>query len=673
MSRYADKGTKARRERERDPGGRRSRPSGIRSSWIALPPILALVLLQLPILGLGYYWDDFYFLTFRGQGGLLLPDPHFFRPIPLGLYFQLLRVADPVRGTVAHLLNLALLAGAVLILVNLVSRLAGPRAGLFAGFVFAGYAHVSALAAWISTSTDLLAILFVAAAFFLRHRGNDLGALACATAGLLSKESAITAFPVLILWDWLVGRPKKRPWIRLAGYTAIAAAWALVHPGIHGLLEHGLQRGSAAYVGVGHSDLWGTHLLRYLMTLLNLPPPGLHTEWLEDRVVYAIVAWCIALAGWLVLDRRLPAGPCASIRRIALLSASFWVPAVLMPTILVRHWAPYLACLPALGISILLGTLLARQPRFVALGILAIFLILGARSRGLRGEREPILSEPLMVEASEAARTVRANFRTVFPSFPEGSQVAASVATSGLRGIQGALFEGQALSLWYRDPTLRTVRIMNRAPDASPEYLVRVTDDLDVIAIDPLSGNVRTSASRAPGLAEIDPPLGAYARAVAAESDTDRAVGIMTSLSRIESRESGDLVARNDRIIASMLLAAGREREADSILAVTRSFPREVSRDAVLRILANPSPSETLDMAAFEAFGLSASDPETLRWMARQLWNVGARAQASWLAGKLGQLVPGDPEAGSILEDAAERGIQPSRRIFLKPEEGTGD
>ena len=636
---------------------------------LALPPILVLALLQLPVLGLGYFWDDFYFLTFRGEGGLILPDPHFFRPIPLGVYFKFLRFVDSSAGTVAHLLNLALLSTAVLLLVKLVSRLASPRAGLLAGLVFAGYAHVSGLVAWISTCTDLLAILFVVAAFYLRHRGNDLGALACATAGLLSKESAITAFPVLVLWDLLVGRPRHRFWPRLAVYGIVAAAWAFVHPGIHGLLEQGPQRGSAAYVGVRQPELWGPYFLRYVMTLWNVPPLGLSSEWLDDRLVYAIIAWVTATVAILALDRQLPAGGSATeIRRIALLTAAFWIPAVLMPTILVRHWAPYLACLPALGVAIFLGTLLAQQPRLVTIGILAAFLILGARSRGIRGEREAVLSEPLMVEASEAVRTVRGNFETVFPSFPKGSQVAASVATSGLRGIQGALFEGQALSLWYRDPALRTVRIMDRAPDVSPEILIRVTDDLDVIAIDPLTGGVRSSAGRKPALAELDPPLGAYARSVAAGGDTDRAVRVLRGLSRIESQVSPDLVARNDRIIASMLLAAGREREADSILAVTRSFPPEVSRDIVLRFLANPSPSERLDMASFEAFGLSASDPETLRSIARELWKAGARAQAAWLAGKLEQLVPGDAEARTIVENAAKLGIQPSRRISFRPQ-----
>ena len=637
--------------------------------WPWAIPVAVLVVLNLPVLGLGYFWDDFYFLTFRGQGGLLLPDPHFFRPIPLGLYFKLLRVVDPASGAIAHVLNLALLSAAVVALVSLVSRLSGPRAGLLAGVLFAAYGHVSGLVAWTSLCTDLLAILFVALAFLLRHRGNDLGALACATAALLSKESAITAFPVLVLWDWMVGRAPKRPWLQWGAYIAVAAAWVFVHPGIHGLLKHDLQRGSAAYVGLGQAD-WSGHLLGYFATLANLTPPGMRVTWLEDRLFYAILACIVAVLGFLLADRRLAAGPRPTLWRVALLSASFWVPAVVMPAIMVRHWAPYLACIPALGVAIVLGTLVSRQPRLVVLAILTVFLILGARSRGIRAERESVLSEPLMVEASEATRAVRRNFREVFPTLPKGSQVVASVATTGLRGIQGALFEGQALSLWYGDPSLRTVRIMERAPGAPAEHLVRVTDDLDVLAIDPLTSRARTSASRSARLADLDPPIGSYARAVAASGDTDRAVEILRGLSRLESEESGDLVARNDRIIASMLRVAGRGREADSILAVTQAFPEDVSRGVVVRILANPSPSEKLDLAAFEAFGLSASDPGTMRLVVRDLWNGGAGAQAAWFARKLEEVAPDDPEAASILRQAAEAGIEPRRSHRVGAVEG---
>jgi hypothetical protein len=658
------------RDRRREPGGHDSRTSGTRTlhRWAALLPILALAALTFPTLTLGYYWDDFYFLTFKGHGdpwAFLLPDPEadFYRPIPLGLYFKFLRLVDPSSGLLAHGLSLALLAGAVILLVKLVSELSGPRAGMFAGLVFAAYGQVASLVAWVSCCQDLLAILFIIAAFLLRHRGRNLAALGCATAALLSKEPAITAFPVLILWDWLVGRPVKRLWLPVSAYTAIAGVWALVHPGIHRLVAHGFQSGSTQYVGVEHSERWGQHLLRYLMTLLNLPPLGLVSSWLDGRALYGLLCLAMVAAGLFYVDRFRRFDRSQPLGRVALLSALFLVPAVLMPTILVRHWAPYFACIPAVGGAILLGAALARPPTFLAVGVMALFVLLGARSRGVRGEGEWILSEPLMVESSQAVTQVRANFRRLFPTLPRESQVLASIVTRGLRGIQGALIDGQALSLWYRDPTLRTVRIMDRRPDAGPERLVRVTDDLDVIAFDLSNGQIRTTAPVAPGLAEIDPTIKSYARAVAAGGETDRAIRVMRGLTRMET---GNLATYDDRLIASMLIAAGRRQEADSILAATPPFPREVALGLVVRLLANPSPSERLDLAAFEAFGLSASDPQAIRWVMNQLWKSGSMAQAAWYARQVQSLTPEDPESASVLKKATEMGILPSRRAAFQ-------
>src|SRR5438093_5947217 len=86
--------------------------------WTVLVPVLITFVLNLPSLGLGYFWDDFYFLSSQGQGvsrNYLLPDPHtaFYRPLSQGVYFALLRFADPTSGILGHVLNLAVLAGTV--------------------------------------------------------------------------------------------------------------------------------------------------------------------------------------------------------------------------------------------------------------------------------------------------------------------------------------------------------------------------------------------------------------------------------------------------------------------------------------------------------------------------------------------------------------------------------
>jgi hypothetical protein len=81
----------------------------------------------------------------------------------------------------------------------------------------------------------------------------------------------------------------------------------------------------------------------------------------------------------------------------------------------------------------------------------------------------------------------------------------------------------------------------------------------------------------------------------------------------------------------------------------------------VRRLLAEASSSEELDLAAFEAFGLYGEDPETVRWVMREFQREGASGQAAWWAAKLDHLVPGDPEASAVTNQAARAGVTPSR------------
>jgi len=633
--------------------------------WAVLLPVSLVVVLNIPSLVLGYFWDDFYFLSSRGQGGFrnyLLPDAHtaFYRPIPQGIYFGLLRLVDPTSGALGHVVNLCALAGAVALLVALVSRLGGPRAGLYSGIVFATFGHVPSLVAWISCSQDLFAIALVIAAFYLRHQGKDPWALVCATAAVLCKEPAVAAFPVLVAWDWIVGRPPSHSRFQVVAYSAVLLLWVLIHPGLHLLAGRGFQTGATSYVGLEHPERWGRYLVRYIATLLNLPPPGLLVTWWEDRARYGYAALAILVAGLLYMDRR-PRPDRSSnlpLSRVAVIAALFGIPTLLMPTLLIRHWAPYFACIPALGFAIFLGPLVARAGRGPALIALSVFLLLGVWSRGVHAAQEPVWSEPVFVQAARAVDLVRTNFKKVFPTFPKGSEIVASVGTTGARGIHSTLIDAQALSVWYRDPTLTTVTTLNRYPGAPAEYLVRVTTDLEVISIDPDTHRVRASTPQAPDLSEIDRPLNNYARAVAAKGDTDRAIRIIQGLASIEP---GALGIYDRHIIVIFLLAAGRQHEADSILAETPPFAREDALVLVKRLLGEATPSDRLDAATFKTFGLSSTDPATIRWMMLEFQKDGSWAQAAWYAVKLQQLAPGDSESADIIRTAAKMGINPRR------------
>jgi len=656
------------RRRSRQPrlGDRRPAPPASSSFlWASLFPALVAIFLCVPCLRLGYLWDDYYFLTFREHGdyrAYLLPDPQaaFYRPVTQGLYFLLLRFADPTNGTLGHVLNLAALAGVVFLLALLVSQLSGPRAGLISGLVLASYGLAPGLVAWVSCSQDLLAAAFVLAAFLLRHQGKDIAALACATAAVLCKEPAIAAFPVLILWDRLVGRPASRPWFQIIGYAIVTLVWALIHPGVHLLASRGFQSGAAGYVGIEHPERWGRYLLRYVMTLVNLPPPGFSGSWWDDRVKHGLAALAILVVGFLIFDRSRPHHPSKlmPLARVAGIATLVGIPTLLMPTILIRHWAPYFAFIPAVALAMLLGPLVAKRPTPVVLTSLAVFLLLGIRYRGIATEQEPVWTERVFAEAASAVGVVRANFHTLFPSFPRGSQVVVSVSSTGIRGIHSTLIDGQALRVWYRDPTIQTVTTLGRRPGAPVEYLARVTSDLDVISIDPDTHRIRSTTPYAPVLDEIGRPIVNYARAVAASGDTDRAVRIMEDLAQVVPVDAANY---SHRISAMFLLAAGRRQKAVAILAAATAISREEALLNVKRLLGEASHSEALDEAAFEAFGLSSTDPDAIRWIMREFQGDGALAQAAWYAQRITRLVSGDTESTDLIRATERMGLKPRR------------
>ena len=96
-------------------------------------------------------------------------------------------------------------------------------------------------------------------------------------------------------------------------------------------------------------------------------------------------------------------------------------------------------------------------------------------------------------------------------------------------------------------------------------------------------------------------------------------------------------------------------------MAITPSFSRADALEIVRRLLGEATSNERLDDAAFEAFGLSSSDPETVRWLMRAFRNDGSLAQAAWYAERLQELRPGDPESASLLSETARAGLKPKR------------
>jgi hypothetical protein len=619
----------------------------------SLFPALTGALLAAPRLGLGYFWDDYHFLTSRGTNNpltYLLPnesDPYY-RPIPEGLYAQFLRLVDPHTGVVGHGVNLALFALAIALLVRLVTKLAGRRTGVVAGFAFAVTGAVPSLVAWVSGSHDLFAIVFLLAAMLLRDAGRIFPSLAMAACALLSKESAVAIFPVLVFWDSLTGRRPARLARDLLAYGSLIVAWAAIHPGVRTLLAHGLQSGATGYVGLEYPERWGFYFTRYVATLWNIPVTGISTPWPADLTPWAAAALVVLVVGVALGGGRAAPGepaPHLSTRRLLIVGGLLAIPPLLLPTFLVRPWVPYLATPSALGASLLLATGLSRARPKVAGAVIAVFLVLGVWFRGVSIPNELVWSEPVLVDASKAIHRVEHNFRTLRPLISKGSQVLVSVASTGQRGVNATLLGGQALSLWYDDPALKTERPELRKAGFKGDLLFRVTTGLNVVEIEPDLCLYRSTAVSV-DVSDIGRPISTYARGVAASGDVERSIRILEKLAQLDE----DYLRSYDlRLAAMAAIWVGDQNETRRLMAAADSLPREPALDLMAKVFGEPTARADLDSCAFQAFNVSPDDPEALRHLMRLFRDQGYSTQAEHFAGRLRRLSPGDPEADRVL------------------------
>lgn len=96
-------------------------------------------------------------------------------------------------------------------------------------------------------------------------------------------------------------------------------------------------------------------------------------------------------------------------------------------------------------------------------------------------------------------------------------------------------------------------------------------------------------------------------------------------------------------------LMKGDRTRAAGILADAPVIPREFALYAVSKILAEPTMRADLDGRAYEAFGLSSSDPEALRYLMRVFYGSLFVPQTVRLARRLQEVAPGDSESAAIL------------------------
>jgi hypothetical protein len=594
-----------------------------------LLPVALVLLLCIPCISLGFFWDDYYYLT-RGQTDAmtyLLPQAGAmsYRPIPEGLYFLGLLALSPLTRNAGHVFNLILIGASVFLLVRLVSRLSSPRAGIFSGIVLATIAPLPTVVAWTSCAPEAFALFFLLAALNLRHTGHNGAAFAGAALALFSKESALLLFPVLIFWDWLVGRKPQWLALNLILYGGLALVWTMVHPGFRSLMGHDFQSGGTGYLGLEQPQHWVRYFVQYVATALNLPITGLRTSWPEEIAPFGTTALLVAVTWfWATRHSRLQKAtmgnlPLNRAARLALLMA---IPLLVLPSVMVRRWNPYFVCLPAIGIALLAGILLARASVRLAVILLAAYITLGVWSRGMEVPGGLVFTEQDCFKASKAAKVVEYGFRGQCPSLPVGSQALVAVTSTGMLGIYGTLIDGQALRIWYGDRQLATRLAERRRPGTRADHLFRVHYNLGVAEIEPAhhppfpSPGYEYSNVGYEHWMDERRTIRCYARGLAASGETDRAVDILKGISVTDPGELGDY---DLRLAAMALLAERRDAEALRLLDGVTVFPKRIALDIIAKLLVEPTESAKLDSCAFEAFGVSRTDPEAIQYLKAKL------------------------------------------------------
>lgn len=618
-----------------------------RAGLFLLPAAVA-VLLCLPGYSFPFLFDDYDFLDrsrlFRVAH--LLPDPQviFYRPISRDLYFGLLSWIAPGKPLAGHALNALFLAGIVVLGSDIASRLMSRRAGLITGLIIGSFGQFPVLVAWVSGVQDLLAIVLGLLAIDLQIRGRGAAALTVFTCAILSKETAVAMAPAFVL----VRCRDKRARILSASIPVgiVLVAWALIHPGVHVLLQRGGATSQRYYIGLAKNDQRWTSLLKSIPILLNLPL-RIPTDWPRGIFLGATLAVLPFAIGLRFLNRepgtsteREPSRTLAWAVCIGLLLA---IPPLIITCLLVKVWAQYYACFSVIGIAIACGSWGSVLPRGRVICFVAAFFILGIWSRGVEFKAGALTEEGLS-RAAVALPKVEENFKRLVPLIPPNSVVCVTTVATGSQSVYSHIYHFQALRVWYWEPTIQTVRPELRVASSGPEYLFVIQSNLNVFQVDPKTLEVRSTSANVDEQAYRSVIL-SYAIGLAQTGEVDRAVQIL--LARDPPNSPNQII--NRRIAAMLLLSRGDVSAAASLLKGLPELPPAQAFEDVGLLLTVPTRVTHLDEYALEAFGFSPNDPVILHPLLKALLSLGYNDVSRRLADRLLRIRPDDPEAKAAI------------------------
>ena len=177
----------------------------------------------------GFVSDDELYITRNAQVVdpslhlLFSPNPvsNVFRPVTFATFALNWKLGGP-NPVGYHLLNLLLHAGATWLLYILLLELIGSTPegktiALVAVLLYAVHPIHTEAVAWAVGRAELLAAGFLFAGWILHLRDRPYASLACFALAMLSKESAVAFFPLVLLGDYAIGKWKPRLQYALEG------------------------------------------------------------------------------------------------------------------------------------------------------------------------------------------------------------------------------------------------------------------------------------------------------------------------------------------------------------------------------------------------------------------------------------------------------------------------
>jgi len=624
------------------------------AAW--LPALLSL-LLAIPCFRFTLLFDDFDFLA-RGRHftvSQLLPDPGstFYRPLSRELYFALLSRLDAAHYSLGHAINAAVIALTVLLMVRFASRLAGDRAGLHAGLFLALLAPVPFLVGWISGIQDVLALAFLMAAFNCRLSGRDRWAIAFSALALLSKETSICLFPAIAAMPSVLDRDHARTKRSLAAYLALALAWAGVNPRVLSLIAHGAATGSGGYVGLDNPGGL-ENLRRMAFATMNVPEridAIQRTPDLERILPVALAVLLVALwAGYRKVRhepgtrdsrRTRTSRPPSRVILLGVLMAA--VPA-LATALSVKHWAPYYACIPALGVSLVAALALSRLGVRVAAALVVLFLAMGVLCResddgGRFGQCERAWSA-----FSSDMTAVERGMKSLHPTLPSGAAIYVSIHLPIDRRIHSNLLHYQAPRTWFGRPDIEVRPAGRFDPGAGPAVIFWISPSCEVFEIAYPSLQVR--ARQRPAYDDYQRAVRLLALGVFRAGDVERASAMILNM------DEPDPATRSfdRRLAGAFCLAAGKNREAACALRGLPPADRLEALHDLVALLGPAGSRENLGPAALQAFGVPVDDPEIWRCLMHAFLSAREIEPAWRMARQVRALLPNDMEAGQVID-----------------------